>query len=67
MTQCTCTKLCTKKKVKHPMFFSMTKDTTRITRLMTRQSQERNGDLLVHYIGCKKPQQNKKNFNLMNI
>jgi hypothetical protein len=38
------------------MFFEMTNDTTGITRLLTRQSQERNGNLLGHYIGCKKPQ-----------
>jgi hypothetical protein len=31
-------------------------------------SQERNGDLLGHYIGCKKPHKKiKKNVNLMNI
>jgi hypothetical protein len=30
--------------------------------------QERNGDLLGHYIGCKKPHKKiKKNVNLMNI
>ena len=28
----------------------MTTDTTSITRLLTRKSQERNGDLLGHYI-----------------
>jgi len=43
----------------------MTNDTTSITRLLTRKSQERNGDLLGHYIGCKK--KIKKNVHLMNI
>jgi hypothetical protein len=41
------------------MFFEMTNNTTIITRLLTRQSQESNGDLLGHYIGCKKPQKNQ--------
>jgi hypothetical protein len=46
----------------------MTNDTTSITRLLTTRSQERNGDLLGHYIGCKKPETFfKKNVNLMNI
>ena len=47
----------------------MTNDTTGITRLLTRYSQELNGDLLGHYIGCTKPQKKKikKNVNLMNI
>ena len=39
-----------------PYSFEMTNDTTSITRLLTRLSQERNGDLLGHYIGYKKPQ-----------
>ena len=38
----------------------MTNDTTSITRLLTRQSQECNGDLLGHYIGCKKPHKNQE-------
>ena len=44
-----------KNKVKHPhgFFLEMTNDTS-ITRLLTR-SQERNGEMLGHYIGCKKP------------
>jgi hypothetical protein len=41
------------------MFFEMINDTTSITRLLTRKSQERNGDLIEHYIGCKKPQKKK--------
>jgi hypothetical protein len=45
----------------------MTNDTTGITRLLTRYSQELNGDLLGHYIGCTKPQKIKNNVNLMNI
>ena len=45
----------------------MTNDTTGITRLLTRYSQELNGDLLEHYIGCTKPQKIKNNVNLMNI
>ena len=58
----------TKKEVKHPhVFFEMTNYTS-ITRLQTRKSQERNGDLLGHYIGCTKPQKKiKKNVNSMNI
>jgi len=38
----------------------MTNDTTSITILLTRKSQERNDDLLGHYIGCKKPQKNQE-------
>jgi hypothetical protein len=45
-------------------------DFRRLTGGMRRrvEAQERNGDLLGHYIGCKKPPNKiKKNVNLMNI
>jgi hypothetical protein len=40
----------------------MINDTTSITRLLTRKSQERNGDLLGHYIGGKKPQKSQEKY-----
>jgi hypothetical protein len=45
----------------------MTNDTTSITRLLTRKSQERNGDLLGHYIGCKKPQRNQEKLSCVRL
>jgi hypothetical protein len=38
----------------------MTNNTTSVTTLLTRKSQERNGDLLGHYIGCKESQKNQE-------
>ena len=45
-----------RKKLSTPCCFEMTNDTTGITRLLKRLSKKRNGDLLGHYTGCKKPQ-----------
>ena len=59
----------TKKKVKHPHVFFKWQMIQQVSRdYWPDNPQERNGDLLGHYIGCKKPHKKiKKNVNLMNI